>query len=109
MVAKNGLHWCGLFSVFNRDIYNCIEKTYRAGIPFIKKDAFIRHHGALGMQISYVLRHVPKDIRDIILRSAREQYGHKYIDWLLTRNPIKIIIRNLHHTVYKLLPHRGNL
>lgn len=102
MISENGLSWCGLYSVFNRDIYNCISKTFCAGIPFIKKDAFIRHNGALGAQILYTLNHISPRTRAIILESARAQYGDKYINWLLTKNPFKILLRNIIHISTKI-------
>ncbi len=102
MVSENGLTWCGLYSVFNRDIYNGVAKAFYAGIPFIKKDAFIRHCGTLGGQILHVLNHAHPYARDAILHSARAQYGDKYINWLLTKNPSKIIFRNIKHITQKL-------
>lgn len=107
MITEHGLKWGGLFSVFNRDIYNGIEKTFCAGIPFIKKDAFTRHNGALGMQILYVLNHISPTIRNIILRSAGQQYGDEYINWLLTYNPVKILLRNISYMFHKLSPNGG--
>lgn len=102
MITNNGLKWCGLYSVFNRDIYNGVSKAFHAGIPFIKKDAFIRHNGTLGGQILHVLNHSHPYARDAILSSARTQYGEQYINWLLTHNPIKILIRNIKHITKKL-------
>lgn len=102
MISDNGLKWCGLYSVFNRDIYNGIAKSFCAGIPFIKKDAFTRHNGSLGGQILYVLNHCNYDARTTILKSARAQYGEQYINWLLTRNPFKIMLRNIYHTTHKI-------
>lgn len=102
MITNNGLKWCGLYSVFNRDIYNGVEKAFRAGIPFIKKDAFNRHHGALGQQILYVLNHVPSATKDAILTSARMQYGTDYVNWLLTNNPFKTFARHIRHATHKL-------
>lgn len=102
MITNNGLKWCGLYSVFNRDIYNGVEKAFRAGIPFIKKDAFIRHNGILGSQIVYVLKRTTPHARNAILHSARAQYGNEYINWILTQNPFKIIFRGIKHTTKKL-------
>lgn len=102
MISDNNLTWCGLYSVYNRDIYNGISKTFLAGIPFIKKDAFVRHNGALGAQILYVLNHTSHHIRHTILQSARAQYGPEYINWLLTKNPFRILIRNIYHTTHKM-------
>ncbi|MBO5833577.1 MAG: hypothetical protein J6R22_01325 [Alphaproteobacteria bacterium] len=102
LIAKNGLSWGCLFSVRNRGIYNKVKKLYRAKMPFMKKVAFNRNHGSLGRQILYVLNHTSPSIREIVLSSARGQFGATHVDWLLTRNPIKIIYRKFKHATYKL-------
>ena len=71
-------------------------------MPFVKKLAFSRHNGALGRQISYVLRHIDPNTRDIILKCTRRVYGDDHISKILTRNPFKILWRNITYTIYKL-------
>lgn len=101
-ISAHNLSWCCLFSVRNRGIYNKIKKLYRAKMPFMKKVAFNRNHGALGRQILYVLNHTSPSIREIVLSSARGQFGATHVDWLLTRNPFTIIYRKIKHATYKL-------
>ena len=91
-----------MYSVRNRGVYNKIKKLYRAKMPFMKKVAFNRNHGALGRQILYVLNHITPATRDAIITSARAQYGEKHVDLLLTKNPLKIMLRRIHHAIYKL-------
>ncbi len=107
LITNHNLTWDCIHSAPGRSVYNRIKYFYRSKMPFIKKVAFIRHNGALGMQISYVLNHISQAIRDIILHSARNQYGEKYIDWLLTRNPFKILLRNISYVFHKLSPNGG--
>lgn len=102
LVTKHNLTWCALYSAPGRSIYNKIKHFYRIGVPFVKKVAFTRNHGALGRQLTYILRHTDSAIRDTIITSARMTYGDKYINWLLTRNPITIIYRNIKHALHKL-------
>lgn len=102
IILAHNLTWCCLYSVRNRGVYNKIKKLYRAKMPFMKKVAFNRTHGALGRQILYVLNHITPTARDAIITSARAQYDEKHIDWLLTNNPLKIMARRIHHTIYKL-------
>lgn len=102
-VIKNNLSWGCLHTVAGRGVYNNVKKLYRAKMPFIKKNAFVRMHGALGGQILYILNHIPPQTRDAIEAGARRVYGDQYVSWLLTRNPIKIIARNLHHALVKTL------
>lgn len=102
LITQNNLTWKCLYTVKNRGIYNKVKKLYNMKMPFMKKLAFSRHNGTLGRQILYVLRRLDDDIRIAILISARGQYGSKYIDWLLTNNPIKIFIRQIKHITQKI-------
>ena len=99
----HNIKWKCMMSAPGRSIYNNVKKLYCAGLPFIKKCAFTRHNGRLGSQILYVLRHTPCDARNAILSSARDTFGEKYIDWLLTRNPFKIVFRNIKYFFHKIL------
>ena len=102
LITEHNLTWDCLYSAPRRSIYNRIKYFYRARMPFIKKVAFNRNHGALGRQIMYVLNHISPDTRMAILTSARAQYGEKHVDWQLTNNPLRIAIRRIHHAIYKL-------
>lgn len=102
LVTEHNHTWDGLYSVPRRGVYNRIKHLYLIGMPFMKKVAFQRHHGGLSDQTIFVLEHVNKKLSDAILQSAIQQYGKKYIDWLLTTNPIKIAFRKAYHAVYKL-------
>ena len=101
-IIENNLSWCCLYNAPGRSVYNKIKKFYRAGMPFMKRVAFTRNHGALGRQISYILKKSDTHTRNCILSSAYTSYGEKHTDWLLTNNPIKIIFRNIHHALHKL-------
>ena len=103
LITENGLTWSCLYTVRNRGIYNKIKKLYRAKMPFMKKIAFNRYHGALGRQIKYVLKHISPTAAQTIYESACAQYGDKHTKWLLTSNPLKIITRRVHHALYKLM------
>ncbi len=102
LISNHGHKWCCLYTVPNRGIYNKIKKLFLHRMPFMKKVAFTRTHGALGRQILYVLNHISTLAHTAIYNSATATYGHKYVNWLLTKNSIKIIIRRIHHTLYKL-------
>lgn len=99
--ANKFQHRC-LFNAPGRSIYNKIKKFYRMGLPFMKKCAFTRHSGRLGAQILYVLNHISKPASDSILSAARATYGDKYIFWLLTGNPFKIIWRSTIYFIHKI-------
>lgn len=101
MVAAHNLKWGCTFQIPGRGVYNRIKYLYRHGMPFMKKVAFSRRHGALGRQILYILNNVSPDVRDAILQNARRVWGDEYIRWLLTKNPIKIIYRNVYHALHK--------
>ena len=97
LVVEHGFTWDCLYSVFNRGVYNKIKMLYQSGMPFMKKVAFTRNHGALSRQILYVRKHLDSKLSDVILSSAKQQYGEQHIKWFLTKNPIKIAYRNIKH------------
>lgn len=101
-VAQNGLSWHVLWWVRNRGVYNNIKRLYRAGMPFMKKVAFSRRRGALGGQIAYVLRHINPATATAIMENARRTWGTEYTNWLLTRNPFKILYRNIKYSLRKI-------
>ncbi len=101
-LTEHGHTWGTLYECPGRSIYNNIKKLYLAGMPFMKKMSVRRRHGALGGQLDYVLRHIPNDARNAIMENMCRIYGNEYIHWLLTKNPIKIILRNIHHSMYKI-------
>lgn len=101
LVALHNKSWGCIYNVPNRGVYNKIKKLYRMGLPFMKKVAFSRHGGRLGAQILYVLNHIDATARDAILENAQRTWGDKYIDWLLTRNPFKIMMRAIQYGIRK--------
>jgi hypothetical protein len=90
------------WSVGGHTVYNQINKYFRRGFPFMKKINFSRKHGALGRQMKYVLDKINPIVSNAILENATRIYGEKYIKWILTNNPIKILFRNTHHILSKL-------
>lgn len=102
LVTEHGGTWKCVYNVSGRGIYNKIKKLNRKGMPFIKKAAFNRHNGALGKQISYILNHAAPDAKAAILSGAKDTFGEEYINWLLTKNPIKIIFRNIKYFTKKI-------
>lgn len=100
---ENKIAWRCLYNIYNRGIYNRVRHLYKIRMPFIKKLSFTRHFGAYGNQILYVLNNISKKLRDDILLSARETFGDKYIDWLLTKNPVKIIFRKIKYILSRVL------
>ena len=102
LIVKHGFTWDCLYSVFNRGVYNKIQKLYMSGMPFMKKVAFTRNHGGLGRQVLYVLNQIDKKTADAILDSAKQQYGEQHVKWFLTKNTIKIAYINIKHTLCKI-------
>lgn len=97
----NGTIQC-IYSAPGRSVYNDIKKLYDAGMPFIKKVAFTRHGGALGSQLCYVLNKTDPITKNAITSAAKETFGERYINWLLTRNPVKIFLRNAKYFIHKI-------
>ena len=100
---EHKIAWRCLYNIYNRGIYNRVRHLYKIRMPFIKKLSFTRHFGAYGNQILYVLNNISKKLRDDILLSACETFGDKYIDWLLTKNPVKIIFRKIKYILSRVL------
>ncbi|MDE6570673.1 MAG: rhamnan synthesis F family protein [Alphaproteobacteria bacterium] len=100
-VTDNGGTWRCLMWVANRGIYNRVWQLYRRGLPFMKKVAFTRRRGALGGQIMRILARVQPSVRNAVLTNARRVYGAAYVDRMLTRNPFKIMYRNIRHSLHK--------
>ncbi|MDE6478313.1 MAG: rhamnan synthesis F family protein [Alphaproteobacteria bacterium] len=100
-VTDNGGAWRCLMWVANRGIYNRVWQLYRRGLPFMKKVAFTRRRGALGGQIMRILARVQPSVRNAVLTNARRVYGAAYVDRMLTRNPFKIMYRNIRHSLHK--------
>ncbi len=90
------------YYAIGRRIYNNVRKFSNSGMPFIKKLAFTRHYGRLGRQILYALNHGNKEAKKAILSAAREEYGEEYVQWLLTKNPLKILTRTIKYFIHKL-------
>ena len=103
LLNRHNIKWQCMYSVFNRGIYNRVKHLYLIKMPFMKKLAWTRHCGSLGKQILFVLNKLPKTLRQDILTSARMTLGDKYVDWLLTRNPIKILYRYGKYIISRML------
>ena len=100
---EHKIAWKCLYNIYNRGIYNRVKHLYKIRMPFIKKLSFTRHFGAYGRQILYVLNHVPKKLRDDVLPAARDTFGTEYINWLLTKNPVKILSRKTKYVISRAL------
>lgn len=101
-LIDNDIAFSYLYKVKGRGVYNKIKYLYKKKMPFIKKAAFYTKQGYLGRQILYVLNHIPSDLKNSILKNANRVYGEKYINWLLTKNPIRIMYRSIHRLFRKL-------
>ncbi len=101
-IISHKLTYKCIYAVRGRAVYNHVKSLYKRGLPFMKKMALSRHGGALGRQVQYVLHHTPDSIRVPIMENAIRTYGEKYMCWLLTRNPIKIMYRSIRYSISKL-------
>ena len=102
IIRNHGYSYVGLYKVRGRYTYNNPKRLFKHGCPFIKKACFNRHNGAAGAQIKYILNHCRPNVKKSIMNTANRVYGEKYMNWFLTSNPIKIMIRNTKYAFYKL-------
>ena len=101
-LEENKFSWCYKYSLKRKSVYNNIKKLFNINFPFLKKASFIRKHGGLGNQISYVLNKLEPENRAIILNSSKISYGNNYIDWLLNKTYLTYLYRNIKHILYKI-------
>ena len=102
LIRDNGCSCTGLYRVRGRYTYNRPKQLFKHGCPFIKRACFIRHNGAAGAQIKYILNHCAGGTRTAIMKTANRVYGREYMNWLLTSNPFKIMIRGIKYARKKL-------
>ena len=102
LIKNNGCSWNGLYGVYGRETYNNPKYLFKKGCPFIKKLSFIRHNGALGNQIKFILKHCDKTAQKAVMTTANRLYGKEYMNWFLTSNPLKIITRNITYFINKI-------
>jgi len=93
LCKQKNLHIAAIYYVRFREVYNDIKGLFLKGLPFMKKKAFTRRHGALGRQVLYVLNHISPELRSAIIRHAQYLYGEDYVGKFLTCNMLKIFSR----------------
>ena len=103
----NGIHYGALFRLYGKSVYNASVRLFRKGFPFVKKSAFTRHNGSLGMRIRYILNHIPYDCRAAIVEDASRLYGTGYIASLLASNPLNVAVRYMSYLLAKVFPRRS--
>ena len=103
LVTEHGGTFACLYTAHNRDIYNKIKKYYKQKMPFMKRVAFTRHNGTLGPQISYVLSHTTKVMRNAIIKNAERVYGDKYTQRILSQSRFMAFIRGIKYGIHKAL------
>lgn len=103
LIKNNGCSWNGLYNIRGRYTYNNPRGLFKHGCPFIKRMSFTRHHGELGNQVKYVLKHSDSDAVHAIMKTANRVYGTEYMHSFLTYNPIKILWRGLKYATHKIM------
>ena len=106
-LAKDmGADFGGLYTLRSRKIYTDVRKLFRKGMPFFKKSAFLRHNGALGDEVKYVLEHTDP----LLARAVRDEIVTVYgLPKLLTGNRLEIIRRYTLYALGKLLGRRDRM
>lgn len=102
LIQNNNCSWDGLFTYRGRYTYNKPYGLFKHGCPFVKKASFTRHNGDCGKQIKYILNHADFGATLSTIVSANRVYGEKYMNWLLTGNPIKILMRKIKYIIQKI-------
>ena len=102
IIKNNKCSWSGIYSFHGRFTYNNPKYLFKHGCPFVKKACFTRHNGSCGNQIKYILNHCQMRIQLPIMTTANKIYGNNYMNWFLTYNPIKIVLRKIKYVLQKI-------
>ena len=102
VIKNNGGSCGGIYSYLGRSTYNRPKRLFKGGCPFVKKMSFTRHNGGIGNQIKYIFNHSDPVAIAAITKTANRIYGEKYMKWLLTYNPFKILWRNATYAIKKI-------
>lgn len=102
LIEAHGYSCDGLFSIKGKGIYNNVASSFAKGLPFIKKNSFVRHNGSLGREIKRVLEKIPSEARDAIIDDASRTMGEKYISDLLSGSMAEMTARYIGYLCKKL-------
>ena len=102
LIVNNKCSYSGIYTCHGRFTYNNPKKLFKLGCPFVKKACFTRHFGASGKQIKYILKHADKNAVKSVVKTSNRLYSEKYMNWFLTYNPLKIMLRNLKYLLHKI-------
>ena len=102
LIKNHDCSCSGIYEFYGRFTYNNPKSLFKHGCPFVKKASFIRHNGACGKQIKYILNHSEPNVVRKVMTTANRVYEKTYIDKFLTYNPIKILIRNITYLIKKI-------
>lgn len=67
LLHEHSLEDRALFYVNRKKIYNAPLALYHKGLPFVKRDSFVRHNACLQGQLDRLLREAPSELSGIVL------------------------------------------
>ena len=102
LLKKHNISYSCLYHVFNRGVYKSIKHLFKQRMPFMKKVAFLAHEGALGYQIRYVLKNIPKKLSKAIVKNAERVYGKEYTNWVLNNNFMISVTTKIKHAIKRI-------
>ena len=69
-----------------KKVYNSPDYLLDSGVPFVKKDTFVRHNGSLGYKLSRVFSSLEPSCREAILNDAERILSPEYVSNLLKQS-----------------------
>ena len=102
MLKQHNIKFSCLYHVFNRGVYKRVKSLYKRHMPFMKKVAFLALDGALGYQIRYILKRIPKELSDAIIKNAQRVYGAEYTDTVLNNGIWTSMKTRFKHAIKKI-------
>lgn len=102
LFLANGIKLSSLYSLRGKAIYNRPEALFRKGLPFVKRNSFVRHNGSLCLQIRHILEACPEDCRDAIIQDCLRLYGKEYVNAILNAGRLEAFKRYIQYLRSKL-------
>ena len=88
LLRECDIPFSSLYVLKGKSVYNDVLRLYRKGLPFVKKSAFVRHNGCLGMRLRTLLSEVPAPTAEAIKEECRSNMGDQALQRLLCGGPL---------------------
>ena len=95
LLEAHSVPYAGLYELKGKSVYNAVWRLCRRGFPFLKKSAFTRHGGSLGLAVAKVLAKADPSMAEAIVADLDRLYGEEYRRKFLAAGPLRAFERYL--------------